>query len=440
MLRTFTIQNYRSILETKVSLDYAEGKAPPHGETVETLPFLKDGDGTDNRVVPILAVYGANASGKSNLVSAFKAFQTLLCNGVEGVYQPNKLNRRFDTGRFCAEAALPDGTRCLYEIAYNEREIVSETLVRRGVDGGADETVFRLSNGADGDGKPVRDFAGVVTESYPAKRLAEAARVECSDVAGRLRRPFLWCLVHSYGGLLPLAVALWNEVVAKVNVFFGNEFFVSQGIDLLAGEDTDAARQRALGEILALLRKFDFGIQHLSLLRQKVTMKRGEYPHAPKGAIFCQREKDAVFDQITSRHVDADGNLVPFNFMTEESDGTKVIAGLLGVCLWAMKNGRTIVVDELDRSLHPLVLVALVSLFKSRRYNVANGQLVFTLHDPTLLDENMMRISEVGIVDKTLKDGTTVRRLSDYDGVRNVVNFRRQYLGGAYHGIPFPYI
>ena len=65
---------------------------------------------------------------------------------------------------------------------------------------------------------------------------------------------------------------------------------------------------------------------------------------------------------------------------------------------------------------------------------------MFTLHDPTLLDEDMMRVSEIAIVNKTLKEGTTCRRLCDYDGVRNVVNFRRQYLSGAYSGIPFPYI
>ena len=96
--------------------------------------------------------------------------------------------------------------------------------------------------------------------------------------------------------------------------------------------------------------------------------------------------------------------------------------------------------DELDRSLHPFILISLIKLFKSKRYNKTSAQLVFTAHDPTPLDDDLLRVSEVGIIDKTVAEGTSFRRLCDYKGTRNVSNFRKQYLSGVYSGIPFPYI
>ena len=145
-------------------------------------------------------------------------------------------------------------------------------------------------------------------------------------------------------------------------------------------------------------------------------------------------------DEFKLLHEDAEGNLKSLDFRTEESDGTKVVAALIGVCLWALETGRTLFVDELDRSLHPFILISLIKLFKSKRYNKTNAQLVFTAHDPTPLDEDLLRVSEVGIINKTIVGGTSFRRLCEYKGTRNVSNFRKQYLAGIYSGIPFPYI
>ena len=147
-----------------------------------------------------------------------------------------------------------------------------------------------------------------------------------------------------------------------------------------------------------------------------------------------------IVDEFKLVHEDVSGKLKPLDYATEESDGTKVIAALIGVCLWALETGKMLFVDELDRSLHPFILVSLIRLFKSKRYNKTNAQLVFTAHDATPLEDDLLRVSEVGIVDKTLERGTGFSRICDFDDVRNVTNFRKQYLSGAYSGIPFPYI
>ena len=116
------------------------------------------------------------------------------------------------------------------------------------------------------------------------------------------------------------------------------------------------------------------------------------------------------------------------------------MSALIGMLLFALDNGNVIILDELALSLHPLLTYELVKLFKDKRYNTKNAQLIFTTHNTDILDNDLLRISEIGIINKTLTSGSTIQRVSDFEGVRNVTNFRKQYLHGTYTGIPFPYI
>lgn len=144
-------------------------------------------------------------------------------------------------------------------------------------------------------------------------------------------------------------------------------------------------------------------------------------------------------DYIYSYHKDIDGNDVKFKF-TEESEGTQIIAGLLGIFLSALDRGATLVIDELERSLHPLLLTEVIRLFKDKRYNTNNAQLIFTAHNTDILDADLLRVSEIAVVKKNIKEGTVLTRVSAFEGIRNVTNFRKQYLNGAFSGIPHPYI
>ena len=149
------------------------------------------------------------------------------------------------------------------------------------------------------------------------------------------------------------------------------------------------------------------------------------------------------FDKVTTYHNRVDGGLEAFDFMTEESEGTKVAAGLVGVCLWAIERGAVVFFDELDRSLHPIVLLELVRMFKRKSSNPHGAQLVFTLHDTTILEDPTTRVSEVAIVNNNMHTGTTMTRLSELDkedgrGVRNIHNFRKQYMEGLLSGVPHP--
>ncbi len=435
MIETFEIRNFKSILDVTVDFRYGEGSAPRHYLERDTWAFLQEGNGKNDRFVPVLAIYGANASGKSNIVNAFLNFQQLLLHGIGGRYLGNKLNAKYDYASFAATIFL-EGRRFCYEIAYDGERIRQEQLCE--LEGSREHLLFSVASGKNA-------FDGVVGEGYDAGRMETALKVECTNGAGVLVKPFLSCLVRTFPGLTDFTQKIMNEFVSRMQVSNRNEFFISQGVDLLAQVNSPEARKAAMSKIAKLLTKFDFGVREMTLARQRVgkngmALQDAGLPPFNPGAIVQDAGDALIVDEFKLLHEDAEGNLKSLDFRTEESDGTKVVAALIGVCLWALETGRTLFVDELDRSLHPFILISLIKLFKSKRYNKTNAQLVFTAHDPTPLDEDLLRVSEVGIINKTIVGGTSFRRLCEYKGTRNVSNFRKQYLAGVYSGIPFPYI
>lgn len=435
MIETFKIRNFRSILDAGIDFRYGEGAAPRHYQDREDWPFLQTESGTGNRFVPVLAMYGANASGKTNLVDAVLQFQKLLSSGIGGRYFGNKLCSKYDYASFEAVVATK-GKRFRYLVAYDGETMREERLEALLPDGR--ETLFAI--GPDGN-----TFDGVTGGNYDASRMENALRVECSNDKGVWGKPFLPCLARSFPGLTDFAPLLVDEFLGRLKVSKHNEFLISHAIDLLAQGDSAESRQVAMDKIAKLLKKFDFGVRGMTMERQRIEktgglFKRGSLdPFRP--STIVRNVGDAwIVDEVKLLHEDTEGNIQKLDFVTEESDGTQVVAALLGICLWALETGRTLFIDELDRSLHPFILLSLIKLFKSKRYNRMNAQLVFTAHDPTPLDGDLLRISEVGIVDKAPTSGTGFRRLCEYKGTRNVANFRKQYLSGVYSGVPFPYI
>ena len=128
--------------------------------------------------------------------------------------------------------------------------------------------------------------------------------------------------------------------------------------------------------------------------------------------------------------------------MTQESEGTVRLATIVAHLLRAIHMGVPMFIDELDRSLHPLLVRAVLSLFQQRERNKNRAQLIFTTHCTDLLDDEILRLSEIGIVLKNIKLGTKVKRLCDFrkegTDIRNVTNFRNRYLEGFYSGVPYP--
>ncbi len=427
MISSFFIQNFRSILNLKLDFSYGEGKAPNGYHKQEILPFIDAGD--NHRLVPCLAFFGANASGKTNILKAFGGLRQLLQDGgkLADFFDPNLLNTKFSETTFEPEFFL-NGDRFTYRITYSATAIGEEALLKNG------KPIFVIRHL-----RP--EFAPqILSATYSEEKLAEILRVECSDGEGRQTKPFLHRIGLAYPGLhsdLKNAFAYFQKDLK----FFPNEglMLLPISVEILAsalGGDQAAA----LREITDVVRRLDIDIDAIDINRREVAANEPvRTPHLMQTNLQTGAKHTL---QITATHKDAAGNPALLDFIKHESAGTQRLAGLIGLILHALKTGGVFLVDELECSLHPLLIREIVMLFKKRRHNPKGAQLIFTTHNTDILDDSILRLSEIALVRKNTANGTLVRRLVDAkkegEDIRNVTNFRKQYLAGFYSGVPHP--
>ena len=149
------------ILDLTLDLSFAEGKAPNGYEESEFLPFI----GTKTRYVPTLALFGANASGKTNILYALNIFQAIVLRGVGGLYVPNKLNHKYNSTTFeiCVDL---EGKKYIYTIEYNQDGIIHEGLYKKN----KEEIIYEIRKGE-------TSFDGIATKEYTSQRLKEIFKV-----------------------------------------------------------------------------------------------------------------------------------------------------------------------------------------------------------------------------------------------------------------------
>ncbi len=434
MLSYFKIINFKSILDVKVYFTYSEGKAPNNYEDLQTYPFLEIDK--QNRFVPCMSFYGANASGKTNITKALIVLNKILREGIIGKYEPNKLNQKYDYSLFELEF-FKDSIKYTYSIEYDKSAIRKEKLLKN------DNVLYSI------DKFSKNNFANIKTESYDEIKLNTIIDVECSqfNLNGTQKTQiftFLSKINNAYKGLNKDLVDVFNCIVSSIIINLRNDLPYTLALDKLSNfENDNITLQQSFDELSEMLRKFDIDIKRMSINRElfpqngivrEITIKN------PTSITQDNKNKLIKVDYINSYHQDVNNQEIAFNFGSEESNGTQILLSLLGFILYALRNGSVLVIDEIDRALHPMLLIQIIKLFKDKTYNKNKAQLIFTCHATDLLDANIFRISEVTIINKNLKEGTTIKRISDLPNVRNVTDFRKLYWNGMLGGIPFPYI
>lgn len=420
MLISFRICNFKSIVETTIDLRYGEGKAPNGYKDMEHYPFLEyqAENGQVLRLAPVLAIYGQNAGGKTTLVEAMNTLRRCLFENKLH-YRPNKLHPDLKDTTF-EICFANESVVYTYTLCYNLNGVKRETLRTYDTD------VFEIDHE-----QALYNFEQLATELYTTERLMAVLKTECCNSKGAQIVSYLGKIATNYPGLNAKLSNAYQFLIYGISNSLENDFSAPFAINYLAQGEQDSSHEKAFQEIAKYLRRLDIDIESMELKTSKVQTFLASGEEDPRGPELMYR--------INSYHKDKNGELVALDFH-EESRGTQVLFGLLGVVLRKLRTGGVLVIDEIDRSLHSLLLVALVSLFTSKEYNEKGAQLILTAHNTELLESTNLRTSQVAIVTKTSQQGTLVRRLCDFDGVRNVQNFRKTYLEGAFSGIPFPII
>lgn len=413
MLVEFRVKNFRSLRDEQVlSLVASTDK------TLLETHALHTGLKAAPHLLKSAVVYGANASGKSNLIKALQYMRGVVMESA--ALQPGQTFDRLQPFKLDASSAsqptmfevtfVLDGVRYQYGFAMNAQRIVSEQLLvykafkpqrwfERHFDAESGQDVYDFGPGLKG-----------------AKNLWEGA-------------------TRSNALFLSVAVQLNSEALRPVFDWFANRLVIfNEQSPLLPQFSVQMLKQEAQRKAMCeFLRAADISIADIEVTTRQATVHTVHFNHATG-----KREETAseqAMDEVKFHHVTEHGKAV-FDLM-DESSGTRNLFFLTGPILDILANGLTLVVDELDTSLHTLLVQALVRLFHRPEVNTGGAQVIFTTHDTSLLDAyGLFRRDQVWFVEKRANQSSSLYPLLDFSPRKNEA-LERGYLQGRYGALPF---
>lgn len=398
MLRSFRVANHKSIRAEQEML---------------LVPSYEK----DRPVVQVAAVYGGNASGKSNLIDALRWMRSAVRLSVRQWEAEGGVPRspfRLDLAALGEPSSysvdlLLDGVQYLYGFAVDDTQVTEEWLyayhpTRR-------KTVLFERGGNDvtlGDSIPERKSR--------SKVLSSSLRPNA----------LLLSLAMQLGGQQEFApVHRWFERGVLMSRHDPNTLrrHLPQRIEAALGRDAG---------LLSLAQVADLDIRDIQVeqvMEEPSVPIHNEVVQVRMRAVRLRSRRELVFLQ-GSEHT-------PMS-IDDQSDGTLAYLNLVAQAIEALARGAFLVVDEIDMSLHPRLTARLIELFRDARANPHQAQLLFTTHDVSLLGtsfgEEILRRDEIWFVEKR-EGATTLYPLTDFHP-RQEENRERRYLGGSYGAVP----
>lgn len=413
MLLEFRVKNFRSLRDEQVlSLVASKDKSLRASHTLAT------GLTAAPNLVRSAVVYGANASGKSNLIKALQYMRGVVTESAT-IIQPGQIYG-VQPFRLDAESAsqptefevtfILDGVRYQYGFAMTQLRIISEHLL-----------VYKAF-------KPQRWFE---------RHFDDETGKDVYDFGSGLKGPKnLWEGATRPNALfLSMAAQLNSEALLPVFNWFVNGLVIFNEQAQLSTHTSIQMLKQADGrkQICSFLSAADISIADIEVVTNKVP---GQSLHVDFAAGKTEmRTEEIEQDQLLFSHVTERGKAV-LDLM-DESNGTRNLLFLAGPVLDILRKGLTLVIDELDTSLHTLLVRELVRLFHNPEANPSGAQLIFSTHDTSLLDApDLFRRDQIWFVEKDRDQASTLVSLSEFSPRKNEA-LERGYLMGRYGGVPF---
>jgi AAA15 family ATPase/GTPase len=412
MLIEFRTKNFRSLRDEQVLSLVASTD-----QTLLDTHALATGLKAAPHLLKSAVVYGANASGKSNLIKALQYMRGVVLESA--ALQPGQTFDRLQPFKLDAISGsqptefevtfILAGVRYQYGFAMNAQRIVSEHLL-----------VYKAF-------KPQRWFERHFdTES--GKDVYEYG----PSLKGAKN---LWEGATRPNALfLSVAVQLNSEALRQVFDWFANRLVIINEQSPLSPQfSMQLLKQEAQRiAICEFLRAADVSIADIEVATKQAMV------HSIKFDLATGKREEAAgeqsVDEVKFHHVTEHGKAV-FD-LADESSGTRNLLFLTGPILDILNKGFTLVVDELDTSLHTLLVQALVRLFHNPEANTGGAQLIFTTHDTSLLDAyGLFRRDQVWFVEKRPDQSSSLYPLLDFSPRKNEA-LERGYLQGRYGALP----
>lgn len=397
MLVNFTFKNYRSFRdEATLSMEAASIQELAHAVVKSC----------DEGLLPVAVMYGANSSGKSNVLKALKAMRDVLLNSV-------KLNPKdkLDTDRFCLDLTSADEptsfeiqftigeSKYRYGFDYTHQAIIAEWLYEKRVGErefelflrSGDEYKISKTRFAEGIGKP---------SATPANRLFVS-------------------LVAQLNGKVSQMILDWFSNIEYMSGMDDKEY---------AGKTLKMIMYRQEGDedVMRLFEQTNLGFHGIE--------------------VNANLDDKYALDSKTIHNIFNENGVVveQRSFPTDsmESEGTKKMIEISGPIFDAIIKGKILVVDELDAKLHPFLTRKIIGLFMDKNINAKGAQLIFATHDTNLLNLQYLRRDQIWFIEKDNTEASELYSLVEFrddagNKVRNDRNIEKDYINGRYGAIPF---
>jgi uncharacterized protein len=431
MLISFSVSNFRSFGDEQTLNMVASNKLTDHRDHLVPIGT------TGKNVLRSAVIYGANAAGKSNLIRAMSVAQQIVLEsgGLAGI-EPFRLDSALPRQPSSFEFRLLLGQRVfVYGFDATNKKIVSEWLsVLRD---GEELTIFERdgSGVTHADHKTERVFRNDTTMFGTLDVLAKLPVTDSQLFLSRIRS----LPTRSQG---PTLSSIIRGLTTDLVVLSAEH----RATNILNRLYSDPAFRRFSSRFL---RNIGTGIGALNLdetTREINDFERQYFPQWRKSGIplanlyektdveLEMRDDDP--DHVIERRLLAQHDLrggsfgIPFS---EESDGTQQLLHLMPV-LYSSEQDRVVVIDELDRSLHPIICWEFIRFFSSTQPG-HNKQLIVTTHEVHLLNQDLLRRDEYWFVEKHWSQQSRLVSLSDYN-IRNDLKLQKGYLQGRFEAIP----
>ncbi len=396
MLIEFRVENHRS-LKTEQVLTMEAGRVDGDATIPRAVP------GYSKPLLPVAALYGANASGKSNVLSALE-FMCIAVIDSHRKWEPNEGIPR-DPFAWGSTRSAPSMYECNFltgGIRYRYGFVVSDNCVEEewlhAWPKGKQQTWFEREGQRFTFGDHLKGERRLIQEVTRPNAL------------------FL-SVAHQHAHEQLKTVATWFLLIDTVNTEYSN-----------VGRPTISILETPMGTALLpwlrdLLVKADVGITDLKV--GKFLLKTGD-------------GRGTETTTVLVRHLGAkEDECLP---LKSESKGTKALFGIGWSLLSKFDFGGIMVVDELEASLHPKLAIEIIKQFNNPLTNPKNAQLIFTTHDTNLLGndagEPVLRRDQVWLTEKDKEGATVLYPLTDFKP-RKPENLERGYLQGRYGAVPY---
>jgi uncharacterized protein len=404
MLIEFSVGNYRSFKKvvtfSMVAAPIVMGDSPINGNNL----FLAT---KEIELLKSAAIYGANASGKSNLVRAISFMKKFTINSAIGSRITDEINTElyrlsvtFEKEPSYFEIVFIIGTvRYRYGFEVDRQSVKSEWLYQ----------TLRT--------KEIQLFDREKTNIKVSSKFTEGKSLQ-----NKTRKNALFLsVVAQFNGNIATNIIDWLN---ELNIFnnLDDDNYDDLTINALTIDAIIKGHQTK--DLINLVTSLDLGIKDIHTLE-----------------IPVPDEPERVFYEIKTSHwkYDDEGNRVAIEYFgidEDESAGTQKLFHISGLLIKILQAGEILIVDELDARLHPLISCAIVKLFNSSITNPRNAQLIFTTHDTNLLSANMFRKDQIWFTEKDRYGATDLYSLVEYQ-IPDDAPFEQDYIAGKYGAIPF---